>query len=314
MNNVVLTVTLNPAIDKALTVSNFKIGKDFREEAISTSAGGKGINISRVLNTLKIKNIATGFLGGPNGNYIKKHLLKNKIVYNFCNIENNSRTSYTIINPITEVTTRILERGPKITKKDLTNFKYIYLSLLKKSDYVIISGRNIPGAPDKFYSDLITYAKKRNKITILDTSGIPYKLALTHKPFMIKPNLNEAEQIIGKKLNSLQKKINTVNYFHSLGIKIVILTIGSKGAIASNGDEIIYALPPKTIQKNPVGCGDSFIGGFIAYYKNNKSFKDCVRMGIACGTANAQNVYPGLIKLSAVKKISTQIQIKNIKR
>ncbi|MCK4918010.1 MAG: 1-phosphofructokinase family hexose kinase [Candidatus Omnitrophica bacterium] len=312
MNNCVLTVTLNPAIDKTLTVSNFKTGKDFREEAIFISAGGKGINISQILNSLKIKSIATGFLGGHNGNFIKENLIKNKINADFCIIKGNSRISHTIINPSTKIITRILERGPKITTKDLSNFKKKYLNLLKKSDYVVLSGRNVPGAPDNFYSNLISYAKKRQKITILDTSGHPYDIALKNKPFIIKPNLKEAEQIIGKKLNSLQKKLEAIYYFHNLGVKIVILTIGSKGALASNGNKIIFAIPPKIIRKSPVGCGDSFIAGFIAYHKNNKSFEDCVKMGISCGTANALNIYPGIIKLSDIKKIFSQIKIKNI--
>jgi tagatose 6-phosphate kinase len=313
MKTYILTITLNPAVDKTVKVSNFKIGKDFREEGIFVSAGGKGINISRVLKYLGLPTVASGFLGGASGEYIKQQLDKEGIKYDFCPIEGDTRTSLTIIDSSLNTITRVLERGPQITKKEQNTFRKKFLNLLKKCQYVTLSGRNIPGAPDSFYGELIRIAKKKNIISVFDTSGKAYELGLKEKPFMIKPNLKEAEQVIGKKLNSLLKIKEAAYRFHKYGIKIVAITMGSRGAIVSNESQMLLAIPPKVKRKNPVGCGDAFIAGFIASLAHNKSLAECVRMAVACGAANALSINPGFIKQRTVKEIFKKIKLRNIK-
>jgi 1-phosphofructokinase family hexose kinase len=312
MKSYILTITLNPAVDKTVKVSNFKIGKDFREESIFVSAGGKGINIARVLKYLDLPSIASGFLGGTNGAYIKQQLDKEGIKNDFCLIKGNTRTSLTIIDPSSNTITRVLERGPQITKKEQARFKRKFLNLLKICSYVIFSGRNIPGAPDSFYNELIKIAKRRDAVTVFDTSGKAFELGLRAKPFMIKPNLKEAEQVIGRELNSLLKIKEAVYYFHKYGIKIVTITMGSKGAIAFNGTQMLLAIPPRVKRKSPVGCGDAFIGGFITSLVRNKSFSECVKMAVACGAANALSINPGFIKPRVLKRILTRIKIRKI--
>lgn len=312
MKPYVLTVTLNPAIDKTAIVSNFKIGKDFRENALFLAAGGKGINVSRVLQRLSKPTVATGFIGGPNGEYLKKHLDDERIKHDFCRIMDNARTSLTIIDPALNTITRVLERGPVVTKKDLDSFRRKYLKLLKESCYVVFSGRNVPGAPDSFYSELITIAKKNSVNTVFDTSGKPYELGLKRKPFMVKPNLKEAEQALGKKLPSFSQVKQAARDLHRFGIMIVAITMGSRGALVFNGKEMIMATPPKVNRLSPVGCGDAFIGGFIAYCINNRSLADCVRMAVACGAANTLHINPGFIKPADLKRIYKEVKIKNL--
>ena len=221
MKDCILTVTLNPAIDKTITVKNFKVGRDFREQALFLSAGGKGINVSRVLHRLRIPTVATGFLGGSDGDYIKKQLNKEGIQHNFCFINENSRTSLTILDPSLNKITRVLERGPRITNKDLERFRKKYIYLLKMCSCVVFSGRNIPGAPDSFYAELITIAKKKNKITLLDTSSKPYEIGLKAKPYMIKPNLKESEQLLGGQLMEFSSIKRAACRLHKRGMKTV---------------------------------------------------------------------------------------------
>ncbi len=311
MKDYVLTITLNPAIDKTVTIPNFKIGKDFREKAMSISAGGKGINVSQVLKHLGTKTIASGFLGACGGNYISKELDKEKISHGFVPISNSTRTSLTIIDSKSNTITRLLERGPLVTKKELKAFQKKFESLLKYSQCVIFSGRNIPGAPHSFYAELIERAKRKKVLTVLDTSGKPYKLALLKKPFMIKPNLEEVEQILGKKTNSASKIKEAAFHFYKTGIEITAITMGSRGAVVFDGNEMLEALPPKLKRKNPVGCGDAFIGGFVASYIDKKDFTECVRMAVSCGAANALSINPGSIKSGAIKKIYRQVKIIN---
>ena len=308
----ILTVTLNPAIDKTVKVENFKFGQDSYEDAIFLSAGGKGLNVSRVLKRLGIESIATGFVGGASGDYIKKQLNKEKIKHDFCHIKKDTRTSLTVIDSYSKKITRLLERGPLVRNIDCQRFKKKYISLIKKCDYVIFSGKSIPGAPGSFYAQLISQAKKRNKFTVLDTSGMPYKLGLKQKPFMVKPNLKEAEFLIDNRLDSLKKIKQAVCLFHRRGIKIVAITLGSKGAVISDANEILFAVPPKIKQKNPVGCGDAFIGGFIALYGRDKNLLQAARMAVACAAANALSFNPGFINLGTVKKIINQIKIRKL--
>jgi len=313
MNKKVLTVTLNPAIDKTVTVPNFKTGRDFREQALFLSAGGKGINVSRVLKFLGTPTIATGFIGGSDGDYITMRLDKERIKHDFCFIGENTRTSLTIIDPSHNTITRILERGPSITRFELNKFKRKFFKLTRQCRVVIFSGRNIPGAPDYFYEELIEIAKKNNIFTVFDTSGKPYELGLQAKPSMIKPNLKEAEQLLYRKIFLLSEAKQAVYQLHKRGIPLVALTMGSRGAIVSNGKEMIQAIPPKIKRKSPVGCGDAFIGGFIASYVRNKSLGESVRMAVSCGAANALSINPGFINKTKVKKLFKQVKIQNLK-
>jgi len=312
MKPFILTVSLNPAVDKTALVPNFQIGKDFREKAIFLSAGGKGINVSRVLGRLGSNNIACGLIGGSNGNYLKKQLTKEKIKHDFLAIKGNSRLSLTVIDPATNIITRLLERGPEISKYELNLFRKKFILLLKNCRCVVLSGRSVPGAPDSFYAELITIAKKKNIITVLDTSAKPYKLALLEKPFMIKPNLVEAEDLAGKKLNTLSKIKKFIFCWHKKGIPIIALTLGSKGAIVSNQSEMIFSQPPHIKRKNPVGCGDAFIAGFISAYLKNKSFSECVRLATSCGAANALSINPGFINVTTLKKISAKVKLRSL--
>ncbi|MFH1767627.1 MAG: 1-phosphofructokinase family hexose kinase [Candidatus Omnitrophota bacterium] len=312
MKPYILTVTLNPAVDKTVNVDNFKTGRDFREQNISISAGGKGINVSRVLKHLGVLSLTSGFLGGSDGNYIKNQLDKEKIIHDFYPIKGNTRTSLTVIDPVANTITRILERGPAITKKDTAVFKKKFFGLIKNCRAVILSGRNIPGASDSFYRDLIRIAKRKNIISVFDTSGGPLEIGLEAKPFMIKPNLKESEQLLGRNLNSLTELKKALRYFTKCGITIAAITLGSKGAIVADGKQILQALPPKVRRKSPVGCGDAFIAGFIAAYLRNNPFSHCLKQAVACGTANVLSLNPGFIKPGTLKSIIRQVKIKEI--
>ena len=313
MKPYILTVTLNPAVDKTVIVPHFRIGRDFREQAISISAGGKGINVSRVLKHLGVASIVSGFLGGTDGQYIRQKLNKEKIEYDFCPIKNNTRTSLTIIDPALNTITRVLERGPGVTKKELSLFRKKFLSLLGHCGYVVFSGRNIPGAPDSFYGELIAIAKRKNIISVLDTSGRPLGLGIKQKPFMIKPNLHEAEQVLGRELSSLTKIKAAVSQFHQQGVEVVAITLGSRGALVSCGKEMIMVTPPRLVRKSPVGCGDAFIGGFIAEYARKRHFAECVRMAVACGAANVRSINPGFIKPQTLQRIFKQVKLRCVK-
>jgi len=313
MKPYILTITLNPAVDKTTFVSNFKIGKDFREEALSVSAGGKGINVSRALSYLGIPTVASGLLSGPNGEYVKQQLNKEKIAHRFYTCNGNTRVSLTIIDPLHNTITRVLERGPTVTSKELRAFKGLYNSLLRHCHFVVLSGRNAWDAPESFYAELIRLAHRKNKPAVFDTSGKALILGIKKKPFMIKPNLGELEVALKKPIHSLNDMKKAIGVLQARGIAIVALTLGSRGALVSDGKQLVLATPPRIKRRNPVGCGDAFIAGFIASYSRKKTLQECAQMGVACGTANALSINPGFIKPGSVNTIKKNVVIKQLR-
>jgi len=308
----ILTITLNPAIDKTVVIPKFKIGHDFREKALSVSAGGKGINVSRVLSRLKCPTVAGGFLGGPNGDYINNHLKRENIKSAFSPVSRNTRTSLTIIDPTSGKITRVLERGPMVNKKELNVFRKHYCALLARASCVVISGRNIPGAPSSFYATLIRIAAKRKLFTLLDTSGQPYHEGLKSQPCMIKPNLAECEQVLGKKVKSLEMIKWAAQRLYQRGIRTVAITMGSQGALVYNGEKMLLVKPPKVQGKNPVGCGDAFIAGFLASRRKGETFEKSARLAVACGTANVLSINPGHIAPLILHQIQKAITTRTL--
>jgi len=267
-----------------------------------------------VLTVLGIPNLATGLLGGVNGDYIKNQLDQERISHDFTRISSNNRMSLTIIDSSTKALTRILERGPKISKTELKAFTLNSERLLSKASCLVLSGRNAYGVADSFYGEIISRANRLGVFTVFDTSGKPYPIGLKKKPLMVKPNLKEAEEIVGRKLTLFFQIKKALDHFHNLGISTVAITMGSRGAIVSNQRQIFMATPPPINRKSPVGCGDSFIAGFVASMNNRDSFENSIRLAVACGTANAFTINPGDVKLQLIKKIYNKVKIRKLKK
>ena len=301
----VLTVTLNPAVDKIVYVHDFRTGGDFRSSRIVLSAGGKGINVSRALNHLGVKNIATGFLGGASGDLLQEKLTQENIRNSFLKIKPETRTNLTVIGRKNKIT-RILEPGPAVSKNDLKNFVRRFSLLLKTCDMVVLSGSLTPGLPDTIYGELIKIAKRRKIKTILDTSGRPLMAGLRARPFAVKPNLSEAQLIAGKKLNSFNAMNAAVKSLLKKS-RMVVLSLAGQGAMAGWRNQVLLASPPKLKIINDVGCGDSLAAGLAYALKNNLSFEEGVRFAVAAGSADALTLTPGAISKKDIKKILPKI-------
>ncbi len=310
MTKPILTVTLNPAVDKTVFVPDFHPYKDFRAQSTSVCAGGKGINVSRVLRRLGTPTVATGFLGGKLGEFVSDELRREGIASDFQSISRMTRLSLTVVDPETHGVTRVLEEGPAVRADELLAFKERLTGLLKRCASVIISGRNIPGVPDTIYGTLIEMARGLNVKALLDTSGAPLSLGIKSRPFMIKPNIGEATRLLGERPSTSPNALHTaVKHLHDLGVQIVAITLGAQGAVVSNGREILRARPPDIDVKSPVGSGDSFVGGFFHAWSRQQSFAECVRLAVACGTANATTVDPGDIQEALVQRLLPRVRV-----
>lgn len=278
----VLTVTLNPSLDKTYYLNKFVVGSEWRAQRKHSIAGGKGINVARVLSELKIPVTTTGFLGGTNGQWIEKQLYNERLANAFVRIKGETRCNITIQDP--KNTTRVLELGPQIHPKELSELFKQFTRIISKVRYLVLSGSLPLGVPSSVYARLIAEAHRHNVLTVLDTSGEPLAAGVAAKPFMVKPNLKEAEEFCGTKLTSPAKIGRALQTIHSKGVGIVIISLGAKGAVMYDGKTFLEAKARKVKIQNTVGCGDALVGGFIAAHAAGRSLEECLKLSVLCGT------------------------------
>jgi len=308
----VLTVTLNPSLDRTICVHGLRLGTTVMQSRDVLSAGGKGLNVSRALKVLGVSSIATGVVGGVTGDKICELIEREKILSKFLEVDEASRVNVTILDLKNDKKTRIMQSGPKVKKNEIDAFKRLFKKLLKRSTLVIFSGRSIYGASDAFLGQLIRMVRQRGLISVLDTSGQSLVLGLKAKPNIIKPNIQEAESVLNIKLNKLENIKKGLREFHRMGIPHVLLSMGKRGAIGSNCHECWYVKPPTIKAQNDVGCGDAFLAGFISSYLKGESFKQMLSFAVASGTANALSLIPGSLKQRDVSKLISRLKIARI--
>lgn len=308
----VLTVTLNPALDKVFDVEDFSLRSEHRVKRIFLSPGGKGINVSRALKNLGVRALATGFVGGIAGQELQKGLSREGIPFDFVSVAGNTRTNYTILDQ-NGCTTRLLEPGPVISKKEAHLLYRKLVSLLPRCRCVVFCGQQAPGLDEDFIARLIQTAQKSNKKVFVDTSGPPLRAAFRVKPYFIKPNLAEAESILKRRLTSFREFKKALKYFRGHGVRRAVISMGERGAVASDGKEFWRATAPVPAGKkisHAVGCGDALLAGFIFAEIRKKYFSESLRFAVACGAANLSAVCPGDIQKVQVRKLLRKVHLK----
>lgn len=308
----ILTVTLNPAIDKVYSIDDFIVGKVFRPKKMTTTAGGKGVNVTRVLSLVGEEVTATGFIGGSNGKYIKNELEKLKVKSEFSNIYGDTRICVNITDEKNIMSTEILEKGPLVSEAEIESFLTKYKNLVKSSSVITASGSLPWGVPIDFYRKLIKISKDNNKIFLLDTSGESLKEGIKEKPYLIKPNSDEIEVIIGSIEKNIYGYKKALEYLKNEGIKLPLLTLGKDGAIAMIEDEILkFTIEPINVI-NAVGSGDSFLGGLATGIRRGYSKIDTIKYGMACGISNTQFFETGMVSEDQINKYFKIIKINKI--
>lgn len=306
----ILTITLNPSVDRRYSVEDFEVGGVFRADETQATPGGKGINVSKVLKLLGEEPLSTGFLGGRAGEYIQENLNSLNIENKFVNIHGETRSCIAIISGDTQ--TEILESGPSIIDVELEAFIQRYKELLKRCKYISISGSLPKGLPIDTYRRLIDIAKEEGKCVLLDTSGKALVTAIEAKPFLIKPNLDELEKLIEKNINSEQDIIDAGKALLEKGIEIVVASLGEEGSFVFNKDDIYKVRVPEIEVVNPVGSGDSMIAGFAAGLARDYDLEETIKLAAACGTLNAMEKATGCIDPSKVDSMTEKIRVEKL--
>ncbi|MGG5460701.1 1-phosphofructokinase [Clostridium sp. B9] len=299
----IYTLTLNPSIDYVIEVPNLELGKVNRTSQDIKFPGGKGINVSRMLSSQGTENIALGFLGGFTGEFINNKLKTYGITTNFIKVNGDSRINVKVKS---NEETEINGAGPNISKENLdTLFKK--LDALKEDDILVLAGSIPSTLPKDLYLQIQKRVCNNNVKVVVDTSGKALLEAIKNKPFLIKPNNHEIEEIFNVKIKSEKELISYGKKLVELGAENVIISMAGDGALLINSNGIFKGNAPKGEVKNSVGAGDSLVGGFLAEYVKTNDILKSFKNGIASGSASAFSL--DLAKYEFVKELLPMIEI-----
>lgn len=307
----ILTITLNPSIDRRYVVDSFEVGSVYRAREVEYTPGGKGINVSKVIMDLSSNVMATGFLGGKSGEFISEKLDELNIKNRFVQISNETRSCLAILSD-NNSHTEILEPGPKISKDEIEQFYRYYDKFIESCDIICASGSLPSGVPIEIYKDLIDIATNRGKKFLLDTSGNALKEGIKASPFLIKPNKEELGNILGTPINTESKLVDGIKSLSKYNIGIIVVSLGSEGSLVCINDKIYKVNIPGVKTINPVGSGDSMIAGFAVALERGYDLDTMIRFASACGTANAMESETGKVSIETVDKLMGEIRCKEI--
>src|SRR4051794_38597324 len=308
----IITVTLNAAIDRTLSVPNFRLGRRHRTVEQRTMAGGKGVNVARTLKTLGQPVIATGFAGGPTGTRIVEQLTEESILNDFVRIREESRTNLSVLDPTTGEQTEINERGPAISSQELELFREKLLYLAQGADHVVFAGSLPRGVEAGVYADMVRELHKLDVTTIVDTDGDPLRLAVRAEPAVVSPNVLEAEALVGHEFNDDEDRVIAVREMVELGAGEAIMTTqdGCFAQVQEEGGPRLYRVRVEPLEpRAAVGSGGAFLAGYVAARYEGSAPAECLRFAVACGAESTQHLGAGLIEPRAAERLATEIHV-----
>ena len=284
----IYTVTFSPAIDYVVDLTKFEIGEINRTQQEQAFPGGKGINVSLVLANLGKSSVATGFLGGFTGDFIKQELAKRHISSGFIEVNGTTRINVKIR---AGKETAINGQGPHITDEEIEQL-ISQLEKLNKDDLLVISGTVPKSLPDNIYEMILERIKDNGVTVIVDATKEILLNTLKYHPLLVKPNKEELEEMFNVTINSDQELIDNASKLLKLGARNVIVSLGGDGALlVGEGLEPTLRKAPQGKVVNTVGAGDSLVAGFIAEYQDSKNIAKAFKQGIATGSASAFSEY-----------------------
>lgn len=312
MNSPVVTVTLNPAVDKTVVIGKLQVGGLNRVQDVRIDPGGKGINVAKVLIQFGVNVIATGLIGGSQGQQLLKQLERENIQGNFLQSEGETRVNLKIVEEETKLTTEINEPGILINPEVLNNFSEKLSLLLNHASVIVLGGSLPPGIPEAIYKDYIELANRKGVKTILDAEGVALEEGIKARPFAVKPNIYELEKLIGKRLTTNQEIISAGKSLVQKGVSLVMVSMGEQGSIVLTEKEAYRATPFTITPQSTVGAGDSMVATLVYSLLQGYSLEEIARWTTTAGTVTASKTGTQVCTLEEVQHFLPKVQVSKI--
>jgi 1-phosphofructokinase family hexose kinase len=311
----IITVTLNAAIDKTLAVPNFRLGRRHRAVEQTAMAGGKGVNVARALRALGQPVIATGVAGGPTGTRIVEHLTDEGILNDFVRIREESRTSTAVVDPTSGEQTEINEHGPHVSEAELDLFVDKLLYLAKGAAVCVFAGSLPRGVDAGLYGRLIEEMRRLGVTTVLDSEGEPLVVATRKGPDVVTPNELEAEGLVGREFSDVDDRRRALEEMVEMGAREGLMTLpdGCMAVLGESGDRQLFRVTSEPLEPvSSVGSGDAFLAGFVAARYSGRADEDCLRFAVACGAESTQHFGAGQLELREVERLISEVRLERL--
>ncbi len=313
----IVTVTLNTAMDRTLLVPNFQLGQRHRASLGFASAGGKGLNVARALRNLGVPVVATGFVGGRNGTQIVDDLTNAGILNDFVRIREESRTSVAVLDPISDQYTEINEWGPQIGEDELAALAEKLSYLTQGAEFVVFAGSLPRGVDSGFYEEAVRESNRRQVLTVLDTEGEPLRLGVQAEPYLVSPNVREAELLVGHEFNGDDDLATGLDQIAALGARNVLISLesGCYALVREGGEEYrVRGTAPRLETVSTIGAGDTLLAGFLAARVAGRPVEDAVRAAVAAGAASVLEPGPGRFDPREVSRVTPLVSVERFDR
>jgi len=306
-NMKIATVTLNPTIDQTVFIPNFRAGEVNRVTQTQFDPGGKGVNVAWYLADYGFSICVTGFLGEENIQLFERLFTWKKIEDRFVRIDGRTRSNIKIVDEVNQETTDINFPGQPPTTTDMQTLFQIVAEMTEDCHWFVLAGSIPAGCQADIYKDLVELIKKRGRAVALDTSGEALRLALPAAPNLVKPNIDELQELEGRPLETEAEVIEAARSWLAQGMETVVVSMGADGALFVEENEVVLAQPPKVTVKSTVGAGDAMVSGTVAGKSRGVSLAECARLGTAFSLSAISQVGAGLPSLEVIEEFMNQV-------
>jgi 1-phosphofructokinase family hexose kinase len=313
----IVTVTLNAAVDRTLLVPNFQVGQRHRASVGFLSAGGKGINVGRALKRLGVPVVCTGLAGGRTGTLLVEELTQEGILNDFVRIRGESRTSTAVLDPTSNVYTEINEWGPEIAEDELDTLREKLAYLTQGAEFIVFAGSLPRGVEAEFFAEVVRDAGRRHQLAVVDTDGEPLRVGTAAEPYLVAPNVREAEELVGHEFVDEEDLASALDEIAELGARNVLITLetGCYALLREDRNEVrLRARVPELEPVSRIGAGDTLLAGFLAARAAGRSFEDAVRSAVATGAASVLEPGPGRFDPREASRLTPLVTIEHLER
>ncbi len=309
----IITVTLNPAVDHTLALHHLTLGDTNRVLDSRIDPGGKGINVSRVLQELQRESMASGLAPGSLGRFVEHSLLERGILCDFVHTRGQTRTNLTVVDESRHETTLLSYRGPEIDPRHVDTLQTKLRRYISSGDWLVVAGSIPPPIEAEAYEKLIELGRVAGAKTVLDADADALAAGLRGRPDLVKTNHHEAERLLDVELDDEASLESAAGEMRRAGAGTAVVTAGRRGAVAVTEDEVWWAWPPEVEVVSSVGAGDAFLAGMLLQLGDGAGMEEALRWGTAAGAAACLSPGTQLCKRGDVLHLLDQVRVERTK-